>query len=634
MINGLDHANYNQLSGLYDIRATTISTDDISYDEISTLNNIDTSKTIQSQINSLQNIISGVSLTISGNTLSGVVLLPYLKEYYDDKTEVTEKVGNSYNTIMDNLTNYYTQSSINSITTSLSGRIDGISGSLVTISSYVNTISSYVNTISSNVNTISSYVNTISSYVNTISSNVNTISSNVNTISSNVNTISSNVNTISSNVNTISSNVNTISSNVNTISSNVNTISSNVNTISSYVNTISSYVNTSSNNIITLSSNIVSISSLIYYTISARIKAVSDQASAAQTTANTAEDDGSYSRKQIDTQGTIVFDFFGIQSWNPPPSGLNQRIMDAAQKGIDAAKTASDAASSASSNSTAITAIAIVLGFTNIGLLITAAAGGAAYTSLGAVVTGLSTTVTAHSLNLTTLNSKTQYISTDSDLSSNNYTVITSDIKISQPLTSSIPNIFLSSNINGNSFFCNTVRFYKDITIDGIIYNNNLSDYLTSVSGKIKNVNTISGNTVINSTLYIQDTNNNSISKLANDYSQLTYIGTNTTISGNLQINGGIINTQLSSNINTISSNIGTISGLVNSISGTIYNNSLNNGITVNRNVQTGAYDITIGTIFSNVFINGNLYYNGGLLYRPQNVRQNAIDFNEYINQL
>ena len=38
MINGLDHANYNQLTGLYDIRATSISTDDISYDEIFTLN--------------------------------------------------------------------------------------------------------------------------------------------------------------------------------------------------------------------------------------------------------------------------------------------------------------------------------------------------------------------------------------------------------------------------------------------------------------------------------------------------------------------------------------------------------------------------------------------------------------------
>ena len=54
MINGLDHANYNQLTGLYDIRATSISTDDISYDEITTLNDIDTTQTIQIQINDLK----------------------------------------------------------------------------------------------------------------------------------------------------------------------------------------------------------------------------------------------------------------------------------------------------------------------------------------------------------------------------------------------------------------------------------------------------------------------------------------------------------------------------------------------------------------------------------------------------
>ena len=67
MINGLDHANYNQLSGLYEIRASSIATDDISYDEITTLNDIDTSKTIQSQINDLQNVISEIgNITISG----------------------------------------------------------------------------------------------------------------------------------------------------------------------------------------------------------------------------------------------------------------------------------------------------------------------------------------------------------------------------------------------------------------------------------------------------------------------------------------------------------------------------------------------------------------------------------------
>ena len=44
---------------------------------------------IQFQIDNLQNTLGGISLTISGNTLSGVVFLPYLKEYYDDKAGVT-----------------------------------------------------------------------------------------------------------------------------------------------------------------------------------------------------------------------------------------------------------------------------------------------------------------------------------------------------------------------------------------------------------------------------------------------------------------------------------------------------------------------------------------------------------------
>ena len=182
MINGLDHANYNQLTGLYDLRATSIATDDISYDEISTLNNIKTNQTIQTQIDNLQNTLGGISLTISGNTLSGVVLLPYLTEYYDDKTEVTEKVGNAYNTIMDTLTNYYTKSSINSITSTISGQI-------VTISDLIyNTISSNINNNSLSITSVSSYIN------NTISSNIYNNSLSITSVSSYINnTISSNI---------------------------------------------------------------------------------------------------------------------------------------------------------------------------------------------------------------------------------------------------------------------------------------------------------------------------------------------------------------------------------------------------------------------------------------------------------
>ena len=72
MINGLDRINYDQLTGLVAVKATSIETDDISCDEIYTLNDIDTSKTIQSQINDLQNVVGGINITISGNTLSEV----------------------------------------------------------------------------------------------------------------------------------------------------------------------------------------------------------------------------------------------------------------------------------------------------------------------------------------------------------------------------------------------------------------------------------------------------------------------------------------------------------------------------------------------------------------------------------
>ena len=132
MINGLDRINYDQLTGLVSIKATSIETDDISYDEIYTLNNIDTSKTIQSQLNDLQTAVGGINITISGNTLSGVVLLPYLEQYYYTQTSVNGKIASSYNTIMDTFDNYVTQSTISSYVYTLSGGIHSISGRLDT----------------------------------------------------------------------------------------------------------------------------------------------------------------------------------------------------------------------------------------------------------------------------------------------------------------------------------------------------------------------------------------------------------------------------------------------------------------------------------------------------------------------
>ena len=136
MINGLDHANYNQLTGLYDLRATSISTDEISYEEIYTLNNINTNQTIQTQLNNLQSAIANISsLSISGNTLSGVVLLPYLEQYYYNKQNIDDTNTNAYNTMIDIFDNYTTKSSFNSINTLLQNQINSISGNVKYITS-------------------------------------------------------------------------------------------------------------------------------------------------------------------------------------------------------------------------------------------------------------------------------------------------------------------------------------------------------------------------------------------------------------------------------------------------------------------------------------------------------------------
>jgi hypothetical protein len=105
--------------------------------------------------------------------------------------------------------------------------------------------------------------------------------------------------------------------------------------------------------------------------------------------------------------------------------------------------------------------------------------------------------------------------------------------------------------------------------------------------------------------------------------------------------------------VNTISGQINTISGQINTISGQV--NNLNNTITIttNSNPFTGpigttvsilngmitikptliGYNIEIGTALSNVFINGNLYLNGGLVYRQQGTYNNAVEYEQWINQ-
>ena len=85
--------------------------------------------------------------------------------------------------------------------------------------------------------------------------------------------------------------------------------------------------------------------------------------------------------------------------------------MNAKKAGTDAQSTANDALSLGNSNATAISAIAIVLGFSSVGLLLTAVGSGAAYTTLGATVAGLATTVGIHTVNITTINNTIRYMS-------------------------------------------------------------------------------------------------------------------------------------------------------------------------------------------------------------------------------
>jgi len=86
---------------------------------------------IQIQINNLQTTLNEIgSITISGSTLSGIVFLPYLQTYYYNKNDVDSTIAQNYNTIIDTLENYYTKSSINSITKSISDNIISISGIL------------------------------------------------------------------------------------------------------------------------------------------------------------------------------------------------------------------------------------------------------------------------------------------------------------------------------------------------------------------------------------------------------------------------------------------------------------------------------------------------------------------------
>jgi hypothetical protein len=269
MINGLDHANYNQLTGLYDLRATTLSTEDISYDEIQTLNNIDTSKTIQVQLNNLQTTISQIgNISISGYSISGVVLLPYLQTYYYNKNEIDSQSVTLYNTILDTFDNYYTKSISNANNLLLQNQINSISGIL---NNNIISISGTLSNSNNNIITLSSQIYTISGILSNSNNNIITLSSKINTIS---------------------------------------------NTLSPLTISISGDITTSGN---ILCSKILNIPSIYFNNLNTntplenRFQNVESAANNAQSSANDAYSRANYCKDQIDNLGSLHLNFFGIQ---------------------------------------------------------------------------------------------------------------------------------------------------------------------------------------------------------------------------------------------------------------------------------------------------------------------------------
>ena len=105
-------------------------------------------------------------------------------------------------------------------------------------------------------------------------------------------------------------------------------------------------------------------------------------------------------------------------------------------------------------------------------------------------------------------------------------------------------------------------------------------------------------------------------------------------VMNSMNVYGTIYNTELNTNttnITNLTNSFNTLQQQVNNMQAQL--NALNNGITVMANAY-GGYNINIGNVVSNVYINGNLYYNGGLIYRQQNQYNNAVAFEEYINQM
>lgn len=120
MINGLNYNGFEQLNGLHLLYADEIQIDKIDQKEINTLDNINTTTTIQQQLNNLNDYISSVDL----NNIEFNVSYDYLLNTYDNDIKTWSS------------NQFYTKSEINTKNTTLSGYI---TTNYETLSSYIKT---------------------------------------------------------------------------------------------------------------------------------------------------------------------------------------------------------------------------------------------------------------------------------------------------------------------------------------------------------------------------------------------------------------------------------------------------------------------------------------------------------------
>ena len=484
MINGLDRFNYDHLTGLVNVECTSINTEDIKYDEILTLNNIDTTKTIQTQLNDIKTIVDNI--TISGSFIvSNFVLLSYLQTYYFDNEFI---VDNYYDKI-DSDFKYATKTSLINTNTTLNNTITDLINTNTTLNNTITTLNNTITNLNTNYynqtyinnNFVTNYTLT-NDYMTRIFINDNFYSrddcdaqfvtftyvlnyytrTEANTTFYNQTYINNNFVT-NTNLTNNYFNRNYILDNyfdaehIESLFVSMGYLNNNVykkvDINDNFYN--KAYIDTLSGTVFTLSGRI--------HENTLNIITLTDNLNGAQSTANTANSTANYCKDQIDRVGTLSLDLFGNQIGDPP-SALNQRIKDAKASGDGAAAT-----------------VAIV-GATVAGLGVTIAGISTAVGVLQTEVTGLTTNVIA-------LNNVTRYMSTSIFAEGTDYTKFTSGIKFNADSNAIYSTVFISNKYDVLSYFDNNVEFRKDVTVTGSITNTALNNNISTISGLVKTAN-------------------------------------------------------------------------------------------------------------------------------------------------